>query len=459
MKNDTNPHKEDRVKPYVFIIIAGIASMVSSLGAPLVPGISKYYGIAPTLGQWSLTITLISATVSIPILAKISQFGNYKNVIFIALLATVLGCLLSAYAPTFTLFLMGRVLQGIGLGIVPSLMIAAQDSLVDSRETLSLLSIITSIGVGMGYPLSGMMATYVGIGPTFLCGGSIALLATAISTKLVNVEKKTKKKFDFHGSVLIIAMLSFLTLLLGALKVHFELKNIAIYFIGFCVSFFFWIRSETKSIDPIISIRVIKLPPSLIANLIALLSGGTMYMLITASMFCIQQSSFPGLSKTPLIAGFVLTPLSIATIVSRYINFSEGNNYVKSIIGSVFLSLSFVLFIFSCGSGIVFYFISMALCGYGVGLIYSAVPHIIKENLNKTDAAEAYGLNQLSRTVGFSIGSVISINIICSFFLNSTGEASEYSYMILGVVGAIISLILSALIIYSWNYNFKMKKF
>lgn len=455
MRNDAKGYtKENRVKSYVFIIIAGIVSMISSLGAPLVPGISKYYDISPTLGQWSLTIALISSTVSIPILAKISQFGNYKKVIFIALIATALGCLLSAYAPIFPLFLIGRVLQGIGLGIVPSLMIAAQDSLSDSKETISLLSITTAVGIGLGYPLSGMMATYIGIGPTFLCGGIIALFAAAISTRLINVEKKTKEKFDFHGSILLTTTLSFLILLLGSLELQ---KNIGIYFIGFSLSFFFWIKSEAKSIDPIISIRVIKLPASIIANLIAVLSGATMYMLITASMFVIQQASFPGLSQTPLIAGFVLTPLSIATIISRYTNFYMVNNYFKSIIGSAFLFLSFIPFIFACRGGIVSLFVSMALSGYAIGIIYSSLPQIIKESLNKTDAAEAYGLNQLSRTVGYSIGSVISINIIYSFFLNSTGEASEYSYILLGVVGAIISVILSALIMYSWSYSRRLK--
>jgi hypothetical protein len=102
-------------------------------------------------------------------------------------------------------------------------------------------------------------------------------------------------------------------------------------------------------------------------------------------------------------------------------------------------------FIFVDG-GIVFCFFSMALCGYGIGLIYGSVPHIIKENLNTADVAEAYVLNQVSRSVGYSIGSVISINIISSFFLNSAGEASNYSYITLGMIGSIFVIILFGLI-------------
>ena len=114
--------------------------------------------------------------------------------------------------------------------------------------------------------------------------------------------------------------------------------------------------------------------------------------------------------------------------------------------------LSLLFFIFFSG-GIVFYFISLALSGYGVGLIFGSIPHIVKGNLNQDDAAEAYGLNQISRSMGYSIGSVISINIISSLFLNSVGEASKYSYIMLGIVGLIITVILSSLIMYGYKWK------
>lgn len=66
---------------------------------------------------------------------------------------------------------------------------------------------------------------------------------------------------------------------------------------------------------------------------------------------------------------------------------------------------------------------------------------------------EAYGLNQVSRSMGYAIGSVISINIISSFFLNSAGEASKYSYITLGIVGSIFVIILCCLIMRTWSYR------
>lgn len=440
-----NHSQKDKVKPLVFIIISGIVAVISSLGAPLIPEISNFYGISPMLGKWSLTIALISSAVSTPILAKLSDFGNYKNVIFNVLIAVTLGCIISSFASNYYLFLIGRALQGIGLGIIPSLIIAANRILPDSRETISALSVATAVGLGIGYPLSGVLATIFTIKFTFLFGGAFSLFSAIMSLQLINVKEQTKEKFDIFGSFLITIKLTLLILLFNSLESNSGMGTILIYFIGFCLLLLLWVKIESKIKNPIISIRVIKLPESIMTNSISMLSGIVIYILITASMLRIQQTSFPGLSETPLMAGLVLTPLSVATIISRYINLNHFSNYIRALVGSIFLFLSIIAFMI-INREIIFEFISMALCGYGIGLIFASLPHIIKENLNKSDAAEAFSLNQISRSVGYSIGSVISVNIISSFFLNYEGEPSKDSYMLLAVTGLIITLLLFILI-------------
>ncbi len=62
--------------------------------------------------------------------------------------------------------------------------------------------------------------------------------------------------------------------------------------------------------------------------------------------------------------------------------------------GTLFLFYSIIAFII-INEEIIFEFIYRGLCGYGIGLIFGALPHIIKENLNKSDAAEAYLINRL----------------------------------------------------------------
>jgi predicted MFS family arabinose efflux permease len=271
-----------------------------------------------------------------------------------------------------------------------------------------------------------------------------------MALKLINVKENTKKKFDLSGSILITLKLTLLILLFNALESNSGIESILVYFTGFCLLLLVWIKIETKVKNPIVSIRVIKLPETLMTNAVSILSGTVIYILITASMLRIQQPSFPGLSETPLMAGLVLVPFSVATLISRYITLNHLSSYTKALVGSIFLFLSIIAFMI-INREIIFEFICMALCGYGIGLIFGAIPHIIKDNLNKSDAAEAFSLNQISRSVGYSIGSVISVNIISSFFLNHAGEPSKSSYMLLAIIGLIIILLLFTLIIFCYK--------
>lgn len=429
----------------MFIIISGIVSVISSLGAPLIPEISNYFHISPQLGKWSLTVALISSAASTPILAKLSDFGNYKSVILTVLIMTTLGCILCSVTSNYYVFLIGRALQGISLGIIPSLIIAANKILPDSKETISTLSVATAVGLGIGYPLSGLLTTFFGIKFTFFAGGIFALFSLIMSLKLINIKEKIEKKFDIMGAILITATLAALMFLFNSLESNLGIKKIVMYFLGFSLLLRLWCKTQAKTDNPLVSLRVIKLPKSYMTNGISILSGIIIYILITASMLRIQQTTFPGFSQTPLMAGLALTPFSLATIISRYITLDYFNSYAKALIGSLFLFLAIIAFMI-INDKIIFEFICMALSGYGIGLIFGALPHIIKETLNKSDAAEAYSLNQLSRSVGYSIGSVISVNIISSFFINHLSEPSENSYRLLGLVGLIIAIFLFLLI-------------
>lgn len=445
MQTVNNYIKENKVSSFVFIIISGIVSVISSLGAPLIPEISNYFHISPQLGKWSLTVALISSAASTPILAKLSDFGNYKSVILTVLIMTTLGCILCSVTSNYYVFLIGRALQGISLGIIPSLIIAANKILPDSKETISTLSVATAVGLGIGYPLSGLLTTFFGIKFTFFAGGIFALFSLIMSLKLINIKEKIEKKFDIMGAILITATLAALMFLFNSLESNLGIKKIVMYFLGFSLLLRLWCKTQAKTDNPLVSLRVIKLPKSYMTNGISILSGIIIYILITASMLRIQQTTFPGFSQTPLMAGLALTPFSLATIISRYITLDYFNSYAKALIGSLFLFLAIIAFMI-INDKIIFEFICMALSGYGIGLIFGALPHIIKETLNKSDAAEAYSLNQLSRSVGYSIGSVISVNIISSFFINHLSEPSENSYRLLGLVGLIIAIFLFLLI-------------
>lgn len=68
------------------------ASMVASLGAPLVPDVATEYGVSLSLGQWSLTIALMVSGLSAPILGRFSDSFDRRRVLLVALAVVTAGC-------------------------------------------------------------------------------------------------------------------------------------------------------------------------------------------------------------------------------------------------------------------------------------------------------------------------------------------------------------------------------
>lgn len=165
-------------------------------------------------------------------------------------------------------------------------------------------------------------------------------------------------------------------------------------------------------------------------------------------MYRIQQGSSPGLNLSSLVAGAALTPLSIFTVVSRYVNLSNLSDRTRLLLGSLGLAVSMLLLGFS--NTLLSCVFSLGICGYAIGIIYGSAPHIISSGVEDNQLHEAFGLNQISRSIGYSIGSVITMNILSSFYSNH-GYPTLLSYYVISIIGLLCSVFLSLIIIFSFN--------
>lgn len=131
------------------LVLAGsLMAVVSSLGAPLIPTLSQADGVSLSTGGWILTITLLTGALATPVMGRLADGPRQRAVILVALVAVVMGCVVSAVSSGFTVLLIGRALQGVGLGLLPVAMAIARRNLppVQARRTIATLSVTTAIG-------------------------------------------------------------------------------------------------------------------------------------------------------------------------------------------------------------------------------------------------------------------------------------------------------------------------
>jgi MFS family permease len=62
-----------RAMPAVLVFVVMVTGIISSLGAPLIPSISRDLDVSLSAVQWSLTATLLIGVISSPVMGRLGD--------------------------------------------------------------------------------------------------------------------------------------------------------------------------------------------------------------------------------------------------------------------------------------------------------------------------------------------------------------------------------------------------
>ena len=89
------------------------------------PDLCDTFGITTGIAQWMVVGYMLAIGIVLPCVGFLLKWVKAKTLVLVALSCFLVGSLLSAVAPAFALVLAGRIIQGIGTGIVLPTMYAA----------------------------------------------------------------------------------------------------------------------------------------------------------------------------------------------------------------------------------------------------------------------------------------------------------------------------------------------
>src|ERR1700722_16687067 len=95
-----SPHR--RLLVPTLVLAGSLMSVVSSLGAPLIPTLSRVDGVSLSTGEWILTITLLTGAPATPVMGRLADGPRQRDVILAALGMVVVGCVAAAVSNAFT---------------------------------------------------------------------------------------------------------------------------------------------------------------------------------------------------------------------------------------------------------------------------------------------------------------------------------------------------------------------
>lgn len=444
-----------RVLVWVVVSVGLVLAVVGSLGAPLITAVAEHYKVTLAAAQWTLTIAMLSGAVATPVLGRLGSGPRRRTVVLATLAVVVAGSVLTVLPLPFAVLLIGRAAQGVGGGLIALMMATARDHLSEPRSagTIALLSVASTAGIGVGYPLAGLLTDLAGIRAAY--GLGLALTAAALvaaALVLPHAPPRAPRRVDVPGAVVLGVAL--LALLIVISQVDVWRRHAVVAVVVLCAALVLlavWTVLELRVANPLVDIRLLRQPGVAAANVVMLTGGVGMYLLFSMITRYVQtpaQAGY-GFGLDTLQAGLVLVPFSVLGFAAgRLVPRLRGRWSARLLLGASTATVLAAVVVFGLArahlAGPV---CAMGVLGFGVGAFSAAMPAVILAATPKAETASAMSVNAVVRAVGFATGSALAGLVLAGY--TTAVFPSERGYTVAtwtGVVTTVVTLLVVALL-------------
>lgn len=414
------------------VVVGLVVSIISSLGAPLIPAIADELHASLGATQWSLTATLLVGAVMSPVVGRLGDGPHRRTVLLTCLTVVTLGGVIAALAGSLALLVAGRALQGLGLALMPLTMASARDHLPAARagEVIALLSVIAAVGVGLGYPITGFVAEHLDTSAAFWFGAAASGCALVIAALFVPAPASPARHeaLDVRGALLIgSGVLALLLALEKGADWGWASGATLGLLAASAVLLATWTRHELRVPEPLVELRLVRRRSVLTANVTGLVLGTAMYLGISLMTQVVQGPQ--GMDASIFVAGLTLVPLSaLSTASSRLLPAARRRIGSRATIplGCSVIAAAMTFFA-ATGDALWEAFVTMGVVGIGLGFTFAALPGLIVGSVPQDETSSAMSFYQVARYVGFSIGSGLAVTVLRAFSGSEVPTAGAYS--------------------------------
>lgn len=412
------------------LAFAGItAAIMQTLVTPLIAELPQLLHTTSSNAAWVITATLLVAAVCVPVVGRLGDLVGKRRMLLVCSVPLMVGSVVCALSSSVVPMIVGRGLQGMGMGMVPLGIALLRDVVPAERlsPSIALVSASMGIGGGLGLPIAAAIAQYANWRALFWgSAGLAAVVAVLIWFLIPDVPAAAKgQRFDAPGALgLAVGLVCLLLAVSKGADWGWGSATILGLFAGALVVFLTWGLWELRTRDPLIDLRTTARPRVLITNIASIFVGVGMYasLLVVPQLLQFPAATGYGLGQSMLAAGLWMAPGGIMMMIV-----SPLGGKLTNARGPKFTLISGVLVI-AAGYGL-----SMALLGSawglmlvgivinsGVGLAYGSMPALIMSSVPLSETAAANGFNTLMRSLGTSIGAAV-IGVVLAQMTTTAG--------------------------------------
>lgn len=406
-----------REKPLArtLVSVALFGAVIGSLGAPLITSVATGFGVSLDAAQWTLTVTLFTGAISAPVLGRLGSGPHRRTAILGTLGLVAFGGVLTTAPLPFAALLIGRGFQGLGLGVTSLLMSVARERLSPDRgsSAIALISVASTVGIGVGYPLIGLLDQVTGLRAAYGLGLTLSVVALITAWRGVPAEPpRPSVRVDIPGAILLgVGTLGILVVLAQPwVWRHIWLGAAILAFSAVILAVFGAIELRTGS--PLVDLRLLAQSAVLRANAAMLIAGVGMYLLFSLLTRYLQtpEGAGYGFELPGVLAGAALIPFSVLGFVAgKLVPLGLARTSQRWVYAAAAFSVMLAAVIFAVApDSLAVVLLAMAVLGLGVGGVSAVMPRLVLAGVPSPETASVLSINQIVRSVGFGVGSALA---------------------------------------------------
>lgn len=365
----------------VLVAAIFVSVLASDMVSVVLPTMRQDFGASAGQIGWVVTGYMLSYAIGIPLYGRVSDFFSLRRLFCVALLVFATGGLVCAIAPSLSVLVFGRIVQGAGAAAIPALAAVAVARVLPAGKRGGALGLIGSsvgIGIATGPIAGGVLGQLLGWSFLFWIASVMALVLVpgalrALPDGAPGKERRGERRFDLAGGAFLGLMAGlFLFAVTQGQAAGFaspsswgSLLGAVLAAVGFALRTF-------GAAQPFV-------PPSLFENRAYVAAG---FVAFFASLTNLAALVFVPLlvveanGLSPVVAGLLLTPGGVAVAI-----FSPLAGRVSDRIGAktpiiaglVAMGLS-TLFISTFAAGASPVLVSAGVLGVGTGFAFAYSP-------------------------------------------------------------------------------------
>jgi DHA2 family multidrug resistance protein len=319
-------HWKPRVNPWLIAMTVALAAFMEVLDTSIanvaLPHIAGNLGASESDATWVLTSYLVSNAIVLPLGGWISNVMGRRNFFVLCITIFTIASFLCGIAPTLTLLLVFRILQGAGGG---GLQPMAQAIMADSFEphkrgqAFALYGLVAVLAPSIGPTLGGWITDNYSWRWIFFINIPVGMLAFLLVTRMVDdppwikPDRSLLRNIDYVG-------LSFLTIAMGGMQIMLDkgeendwfssgfIRFMAVLFIVGMIGLIAW---EWNRKQPLMNLKLFRFKNFAICCFLMMLVGGV----LNANTVLQPQFMQLLLGYTAMTAGLALTAGGLALVV------------------------------------------------------------------------------------------------------------------------------------------------